>query len=428
MYEITKKVVRFMEGHILKNHDSIVADLPTEATTETSGRTGTPETTETYEKTEMTETSAMPETEKLDESSCQENEVFVECSRKCGRHCHIPVWDGCEFAGPCYPRCECKPGYARNQEDECVPEEECLSDLSTETTAQMSERNETPGTIAMHGKTEMTETSAMPETEKPIAIDESSCQENEVFVECSRKCGRHCHIPVWDGCEFAGPCYPRCECKPGYARNQEDECVPEEECLSVPCNDPNEVRKLQGLKDLCRPTCEYRNFTELCDEPMHLSFACECKPGYILDDIFGKCVPIGECKTADLSTETTAQMSERNETPGTIAMHGKTEMTEMSAMPETEKPIAIDESSCQENEVFVECSRKCGLHCHIPVWVGAGCFRKSASSQGLATPAANASQDMLVIKKINAFLKKNACQCGNFSKKNPYQANVYLRT
>ncbi|KAL6740031.1 hypothetical protein Aduo_013421 [Ancylostoma duodenale] len=342
------------------------ADLPTETTTQISERTETSDRTERSEKSEVSGTTKIPETEKPilpDESSCKENEVFVECSRKCGLHCHIPVWEGCEFSGPCYPRCECKPGYARNPDDECVPEEECLSvpcddpnavrkhqglkdlcrptcdyrnftelcdeprylsftceckpgyvlddifgkcvpieecktDLPTETTTQISERTDTSVTTGTSEMAEGSERTEMAETEKPILPEESKCQQNEVFVECSRKCGLHCHIPTWDGCELSGPCYPRCECKPGYARNQEDRCIPEEECLSVSCDDPNAVRKHQGLKDLCRPTCEYRKFTQLCDEPMYLNFACECKPGYVLDDIFGKCVPIEECKTA----------------------------------------------------------------------------------------------------------------------------------
>ncbi|KIH58963.1 hypothetical protein ANCDUO_10821 [Ancylostoma duodenale] len=235
--------------------------------------------------------------------------------------------------------CECKPGYILDDIfGKCVPLEECKStDLPTEATTQTSGKTETSrttetsekagmtemipteatihisGTTETSEKTEMSATTKIPETKEPIVPEESKCQKNEVFVECSKKCSEYCHIPVLDGCEFLGPCFPLCECKEGYARNIKGECVLEEECLSVPCNGPNEIGQLRGLKNECCPTCEHRNGTstvrfvnessvakELCDEPMYLSFACGCKPGYILNDVYGKCVPIEECKAAGM--------------------------------------------------------------------------------------------------------------------------------
>ncbi|EYC29573.1 hypothetical protein Y032_0006g3045 [Ancylostoma ceylanicum] len=207
--------------------------------------------------------------------------------------------------------CECKPGYILDEVfGKCVPIEECKGEETpTEATTQVSEKSETSGATEMTETTKMSETTKMPETSKPIVPEESKCGENEVFNECSKKCGLQCHLPSWDECEFPGPCVPRCECKEGYARDKDDKCVPEEECLSgngegviVPCNHPNEVRKLHGLNELCRPTCENRNFTELCVEPKFLRFACECKPGYILNEVYGTCVPVEECKTARAPT------------------------------------------------------------------------------------------------------------------------------
>ncbi|RCN50048.1 hypothetical protein ANCCAN_03878 [Ancylostoma caninum] len=140
---------------------------------------------------------------------------------------------------------------------------QCVKACPEITGARILKKNEltVPDSLA-EATTEMSETTEMPEMdERVVEVESKECQENEEFVECSRRCELHCHIPIWDGCEFSGPCVPRCECKQGYARNAENECVLEEECLSVPCDDPNEVRKRQGLKDSCRPTCEYRNFT-----------------------------------------------------------------------------------------------------------------------------------------------------------------------
>ncbi|KAL6740030.1 hypothetical protein Aduo_013420 [Ancylostoma duodenale] len=262
-------------------------------------------------------------------SECQENEEFVECSRRCELNCNIPIWEGCEFSGPCVSRCECKEGYARNQEDKCVPEEECLS-------------------VPCDDPNEVRKRQGLKDFCRP------TCEYRNLTESCD--------VPKY--LSFV------CECKPGYILDEVfGKCVPIEECKTeVPCNDPNEVRKLRGLDLFCRPTCDYRNSTELCDEPRYLRFACECKPGYVLDDIFGKCVPTEECKIADLPIQTTTQISENTETSGKTETHKRNEMPETSGMAKTEKPIVPEESSCQENEVFVECSRKCESRCHIPTW------------------------------------------------------------
>ncbi|EYC29578.1 hypothetical protein Y032_0006g3048 [Ancylostoma ceylanicum] len=234
-------------------------------------------------------------------SSCRINAVFgdVPCSepnevrkRRGLKESCRPTCDNRNFTELCDEPmdlsfvCECKPGYILDEAfGKCIPIEECKTENSS-----------SEATTERTGSTETSEATETPETEKTTTPEESKCQENEVFVECSKKCEQHCHFPVWEGCELQGPCVPRCECKEGYARDREDNCVPEGECLLVPCDDPNEVRTRQGLKDVCRPTCDHRNFTELCNEPTHVSFACECKPGYILDELFGKCVPLSECE------------------------------------------------------------------------------------------------------------------------------------
>ncbi|EYC29577.1 hypothetical protein Y032_0006g3047 [Ancylostoma ceylanicum] len=74
-----------MGARILKKTKLIVPDLPDEVTTESS------------EKTDNSSTTGVPETGKPivpEESKCQENEVFVECSKKCEQHCHLPIWVG----------------------------------------------------------------------------------------------------------------------------------------------------------------------------------------------------------------------------------------------------------------------------------------------------------------------------------------------
>ncbi|RCN50047.1 trypsin Inhibitor like cysteine rich domain protein [Ancylostoma caninum] len=162
---------------------------------------------------------------------------------------------------------------------------------------------ELPGFLA-EATTEMYETSEMPRPPYPAGPDD--CKENEEFFECFSKCAAFCFLPKPINCNFTETCFPYCECKQGYAHNSEGKCVPEMECLTVPCNGPNEVRKLRGLADLCRPSCKNEHGPSYCPYPpvLETMFACECKPGYVLNDTYGECIPIEQCRTTDTENKT----------------------------------------------------------------------------------------------------------------------------
>ncbi|RCN50045.1 trypsin Inhibitor like cysteine rich domain protein [Ancylostoma caninum] len=169
-------------------------------------------------------------------------------------------------------------------------------------------------------------TTEYPGTEEPIEPERPECGENEVYLLCSDECEPRCETPVFVGCMFSPACTARCQCREGYARNSEGKCVADAECLAVPCKDPNAIRKRIGLNEVCRETCKYGNQTKMCpDEMRDFHFMCECKPGYMLEDYQGKCVPINECKF----------------------------------------------DPCQENEEFVKCDDRCEPKCGYTI--GEGC-------------------------------------------------------
>ncbi|EYC29607.1 hypothetical protein Y032_0006g3066 [Ancylostoma ceylanicum] len=76
-------------------------------------------------------------------------------------------------------------------------------------------------------------TTEYPGTDETIEPEESKCDENEEYVECSEKCEPRCDTPVYVDCKFSPACTPRCQCKEGYARHSSGKCVPDGECLLV---------------------------------------------------------------------------------------------------------------------------------------------------------------------------------------------------
>ncbi|EYC29606.1 hypothetical protein Y032_0006g3066 [Ancylostoma ceylanicum] len=74
-------------------------------------------------------------------------------------------------------------------------------------------------------------TTEYPGTDETIEPEESKCDENEEYVECSEKCEPRCDTPVYVDCKFSPACTPRCQCKEGYARHSSGKCVPDGECL-----------------------------------------------------------------------------------------------------------------------------------------------------------------------------------------------------
>eukprot|EP00486_Rosalina_sp_Unknown_P000472 CAMPEP_0201565154 /NCGR_PEP_ID=MMETSP0190_2-20130828/4046_1 /ASSEMBLY_ACC=CAM_ASM_000263 /TAXON_ID=37353 /ORGANISM="Rosalina sp." /LENGTH=525 /DNA_ID=CAMNT_0047982299 /DNA_START=52 /DNA_END=1629 /DNA_ORIENTATION=- len=199
-------------------------------------------------------------------TSCGVNEVYRQCGSSCPDNC-----DDRDRAciSMCDEGCFCKDGYILDVADgECIPEDEC------------------------------------PTVEPFTTDDVTVCGENEVFDGCGTACPKKCGDPDIVAC--TKQCVPGCFCdiESGYVLTEEDgECILETEC---PTEEPiiltteecgeNEVYDSCGTA--CPKKCGDSGFG-----PCVLSCnpGCFCKPGYVLDEEDGECIPEDECvsTTAD---------------------------------------------------------------------------------------------------------------------------------
>ncbi|CAH0583154.1 unnamed protein product [Chrysodeixis includens] len=183
------------------------------------------------------------------------NEVWEPNPPKCLRErCDSRNLD-CDFQIQQPPRCICKPGYFRNQDDVCVLASEC-------------------------------------------SAPQPKCGLNEVSVPCRTVCPpQNCEIPYTDyACtEETKICEPGCDCLPNHLRNGSGICVPNEECPypSTPVCGINEIAR--DCKTLCPPqTCLSKYALFRCIDEIPCEPGCDCVANYLRDEN-GKCVPSEKC-------------------------------------------------------------------------------------------------------------------------------------
>nr|ADO24344.1 trypsin inhibitor-like protein 1 precusor [Ancylostoma duodenale] len=133
-----------------------------------------------------------------------------------------------------------------------------------------------------------------------FCVNQPRCGENEMFYRTCAPCTKSCSNP--DDMCLLMCAYNKCDCKPGFPfRDSQGKCT--NDCSSEPCWDPNAVRKSCGLSSLCKPSCSNPNPASLipfCNNKSYCAVpsACECKPGYVLEDLnnrWARCVPISSC-------------------------------------------------------------------------------------------------------------------------------------
>ncbi|KAJ8724344.1 hypothetical protein PYW08_015818 [Mythimna loreyi] len=182
------------------------------------------------------------------EPTCGYNEMAVPCRQICPpQNCEIAYTDyACtEEHKICEPGCDCRPDHLRNGSGICVPNDQC------------------------------------PYPSTPV------CGINEIARDCRRICPPQTCLSKYAlfRCVADLPCEPGCDCIPNYLRDERGICIPSEKCSS-PCQIPEECKRTCAEPN--PPNCVYNPPEENID-------GCDCKDGYILSEIGGKCIPIDQC-------------------------------------------------------------------------------------------------------------------------------------
>ncbi|KAF7636847.1 hypothetical protein Mgra_00003791 [Meloidogyne graminicola] len=140
-------------------------------------------------------------------NNCKEGEVYNECASACEPNCTDQNY-GCIKI--CMEgKCQCKEGYVRNENNECIPKEECPK----------------PTIINLKIYTNISKNFNFKEFS-------DNCKEGEIFKSCASACEPNCTNYKNIFCILV--CMPgKCQCKEGYVRNENNECIPKEECFKI---------------------------------------------------------------------------------------------------------------------------------------------------------------------------------------------------
>ncbi|GMR58931.1 hypothetical protein PMAYCL1PPCAC_29126, partial [Pristionchus mayeri] len=229
------------------------------------------------------------------------NEEYRECSSACEPNCREKDQGKMCIAMCKPPSCQCKDGFYRAENGECVPPHQCTVRRGEERgVGWASQASSTP-----------------------------PCKANEQFLTCSSmcepQCGQYQPIPCIVMCGS-----PKCQCRNGFYRNSNGDCVTRKVCEKSPNpstpGHPSCKRNqiFAQCSSACIPKCgEYavRPCMAMCGPPK-----CQCGQGFYLDN-HGECVTREECERQSSTPKTPSQ------------------------------------SDCQPNEIFRECSSQCEEKC-----------------------------------------------------------------
>ncbi|KAJ0177893.1 hypothetical protein K1T71_006766 [Dendrolimus kikuchii] len=189
-------------------------------------------------------------------NECSTNQSYVPCAVGCPtNYCPINdlrVYPQCLPPYPCPPGCVCKENYLiSNNDDRCILASDCPP---VECTRENEEWDSCPSAC--------------------LAEYCSDLDQNHEVSECS-----------------SDICRPRCVCKKGFYRNENDECVPAYKCHTR-CKDENAT--YTKCMSACTPTC--KNPMPICIDQCK-GPGCSCNSGYVLHE--GRCILLEECPVTE---------------------------------------------------------------------------------------------------------------------------------
>ncbi|GMS79984.1 hypothetical protein PENTCL1PPCAC_2159, partial [Pristionchus entomophagus] len=209
-------------------------------------------------------------------SSCKRaNEEYRECASACEPSCRDKDQERMCIAMCKPPACQCKVGFFRADNGDCVIRSQCPT----------------------------RDSSVTPRPSDP------QCKKNEGFSSCSSMCEPQCgqYHPI--ACILmCGP--PKCQCTSGFYRNSNGECMTRAECEKSPSPStpaPPACKKnqiFQECSSMCIPKCgeyEVHPCMAMCGAPK-----CQCDRGFYLDN-HDDCVTREECETQSSTLKTPSQ-------------------------------------------------------------------------------------------------------------------------
>ncbi|XP_039748870.1 zonadhesin-like isoform X3 [Pararge aegeria] len=322
-----------------------------------------------------------------------ENEV-AGCKSTCPQTCESI---GKKYSCPlqpavCTPECRCKQGYFRNKLNECISKDDCLKCTGPKeyfscggacdnVCATLAVQNQTVCPIVNIVCNKMCyceEGYARNENNTCVPISECPpvCGINEIFDNCPATCppqtcdalnrAYKCKAPPKPG---DPECKPSCRCTDNHYRNDKGVCVPRNQCLN--CNGQNEVK---GCRSVSPQTCESIG---KCPIKTRLSVCipeCRCKEGYFRNKI-NQCISREDCLKCTGPNEYFSCGGACDNVCSTLAVQNQTICPIVNIvcnkMCYCEKEYARDNNNtcvpisqcpkpvCGKNEIFDECPATC---------------------------------------------------------------------
>ncbi|XP_046960653.1 zonadhesin-like [Vanessa cardui] len=243
---------------------------------------------------------------------CTGQNEAVGCRTLCPETCNS-IGKNCSIIEPavCVPACRCKPGFYRNSNNVCVPEEQCPTPIVCRPDEVYSGcsnggcgrwKCSQPGPLCI----DLVEGGCIEGCrckEPLLRAEDGSCVpaeqcppictgQNEI-VGCQTACPETCSS-IDKNCTIieAAVCKPACRCKPGFYRNKIGDCISKEQCLQ--CSGPNEFFSCGSACDNVCSKLSTENQTNCPILNIVCNPKCYCEDTYARDD-YNICIPIDEC-------------------------------------------------------------------------------------------------------------------------------------
>ncbi|KHN84071.1 Cysteine-rich with EGF-like domain protein 2-B [Toxocara canis] len=270
--------------------------------------------------------------------TCGRNEHFVACSSMCEPTCQSEPNEACPLGcGP--PKCECLPGFVRDQgssmcEPTCQsePNEACPLGCGPPKCECL------PGFVRDQGR-------CIRRDQCPASEPPQMCGPNERFAACSSMCEPTCQSEPNEACAL-GCGAPKCECLPGFVRDQ-GRCIRRDQC---PASEPPQTcgrnEHFVTCSSMCEPTCLSRPNEPCprgCGPPK-----CECLSGFVRYE--GRCIRRDQCPA---SADAVLVCQHDSQCPtGTTCVNGNC----VSEGPKTNAPVSVQNQlkACTANN---DCER-----------------------------------------------------------------------